>query len=243
MPRLLTRVMTFYFVPICCILQIALSVLGQGCVSPQLASLAPASTPLQKGDYGPVLKTWTRQEEIYQGFDVRLFLHATYHAPAFRRAFAIAFPDIYGHGGEITRRELVDLSGNIENYHTFFVSAYTPEKKWNDFEQEDSIWRFSLIGDGSVEVGPEEIVLIKIDENIKTVFPYIDRFDQVYLIRFPMVDELGQTVVGPSTEKFQIKIVSALGQAHLTWELEAFDIHAPQKQEPPSVKSYQPPPF
>ena len=62
-----------------------------------------------------VLKTWTRSAKIYQGLDSKMFVTATFHSPEFRRVFALAFPEIYGHGGNITRRELVDSPTTLSN--------------------------------------------------------------------------------------------------------------------------------
>ena len=55
-------------------------------------------------------------------------------------------------GGTITRQELVDLTGDVEQSHTFFLCAYTPVYKWNDLDRRDSIWRLTLIGSDDVAV-------------------------------------------------------------------------------------------
>ena len=192
-----------------------------------LASCGPKRTPslgaiqpdITADKYQLILETWTRSDKIYNSLDERLFITATYHSPEFRKAFAIAFPEIYGHGGTVTRRELVDLTGNVEHYHTFFVAAYTPNIKWNDLDKDDSIWRLALLGENNVEVQPEKIVRVKVDENLKIVYPYIGRFDAIYLIRFPLIDELGKPVIRPDSNHFRLRIVSALGTAEPTWKL------------------------
>src|SRR6476469_8278935 len=85
-----------------------------GCAPARPAVLYGPDEPLKAEDYGDILRTWTRSGQVYKTLDNKLFITATFHAPEFRRAFAIAFPDIYGHGGKITRRELVDLTGGVE---------------------------------------------------------------------------------------------------------------------------------
>lgn len=175
--------------------------------------------------FAHALKTWTRSAKIYQQLDDKLFISATYHAPAFRRAFAVAFPDIYGHGGKITRRELVDLTGGIEQHHNFFVSIYTPDKRWNDIARDDSIWRLSLYsrdprGAGNeTEVAPDDIVPIKMDENLRVVYPYTTRFDKAYLVRFPVLDPLRQPIVHEGTQEVVMRIASAMGVASLRWQV------------------------
>lgn len=178
-----------------------------------------------RASFAHALKTWTRSAKIYQQLDDKLFISATYHAPAFRRAFAVAFPDIYGHGGKITRRELVDLTGGIEQHHNFFVSVYTPDKRWNDIARDDSIWRLSLYsrdprGAGNeTEVAPDDIIPIKMDENLRVVYPYTTRFDKAYLVRFPVLDPLRQPIVHDGTQEVVMRIASAMGVASLRWQV------------------------
>jgi hypothetical protein len=189
------------------------------CSQPRAAVLYGSASPLGPSDYAAVLETWTRDARLYQGFDDKLFVKATYHAPELRRAFAIAFPDIYGHGGEVTRRELVDLSGDVEQSHTFFLSVYTPNRKWNDLNKADSIWRIELRGEGDVAVSPRETIQVKVDANIKAVYPHIDRFEKAYLVRFPQSDITQAVVVGPDTLQFTLRLASALGVAEMSWQL------------------------
>lgn len=171
-------------------------------------------------DYQDVLDTWTRGDRVYQQLDNKLFVTSTFHSPELRRAFAIAFPDIYGHGGRITRRELVELSDGIEQYHTFFVSAFTPERRWNDFHKDDSIWKLSLVNqDRSISIEPEEIQSIKIDENLRAVYSYLGRFDEAYLVRFKLADDSGTQLIPAGADSFTLRIASALGVAELTWKL------------------------
>ena len=125
------------------ILCLSLMVFALGACAAQIPRgvLHGPSRVLEPKDYDMVLNTWTRSAKIYQGLDSKMFVTATFHSPEFRRVFALAFPEIYGHGGNITRRELVDLTHDIEQYLTFFVSAYTADRKWNDLAKPDSIWR------------------------------------------------------------------------------------------------------
>ena len=195
------------------------------------ASLFGPSTALDAKDYRLVLKTWTRSTKVYSSLDTKLFIDATLHSPEFRRVFALAFPDIYGQGGEVTRRELVDLSGGIEQYVNFFISAYTADTKWNDFNQPDSIWRLTLSSNEGIVVSPAQIIQVKIDANLRAVYPHIDGFDRAYLIRFPLTDPMQRLLLKRDTESLTLRAASALGVADLTWQLEPLEI----KDEPLSL--------
>jgi hypothetical protein len=174
---------------------------------------------LTADDYDDIIDTWTRSGKVYRKLDNKLFATATYHAPEFRRAFAVRFPDIYGHGGKITRRELVDLTGGVEQYNNFFLAVHTPDKRWNDLARDDSIWHMTLRGSSGTAVSPADVIPIKMDENLRTVYPYVSRFDKIYLVRFPLTDPLHRVVIDATTEVFTLRIASALGATELDWQL------------------------
>jgi len=222
-------------------LTLALVMALAACGSPKPAVLYGPERQLSASAYPEVLRTWTRSTKLYQGFDSKMFVTATFHSPEFRRAFAIAFPEIYGHGGNITRRELVDLTGDVEQFHNFFLSVYTPETKWNDLALPDSIWRVNLIGvtpsrelaaDREVAVDPASIDSVRIDANLRAVYPYMSIFDRAYLVRFPLTDAMKRLVLDASSTRATLRIASALGVAELRWD---FAPAADGRTEPPAL--------
>ena len=190
-----------------------------GCHNYRQARLYGADEALTAKDYPDILQTWTRSDKVYKNLENKLFVTATFHAPELRRAFAVTFPDLYGHGSKITRRELVDLTGEVEQHHNFFVAVYTPDARWNDLAKNDSIWHLTLRGSSEVVVSAVELIPIKIDENLKAVYPYINRFDKIYLVRFPLADPMHRVVIDSTTTHFTVRMASSLGVAELTWEL------------------------
>jgi hypothetical protein len=185
-------------------------------VPPQLYANPDNPTSSQ---YHDVLHQWSRTAKLYHFLDNKLFVTATFHAQQFRQLFRVAFPDIYGHGGHITQQELVYNSKPVTQHHNFFVAAYTPNPIWNDFEKTDSIWHVTLSSNTGLSVGSDEIKAIKIDENLRIVYPYLGRFDKAYLFRFPQYDKQQQPLLTEHTRSFELKIASALGVLKLKWEL------------------------
>lgn len=186
------------------------------CAQSRVAHIYGPVGEIAPEDYGAVLDAYTRSYKLYDRLDDILFVTATYHAPEFRKAFAVSFPEIYGHGGRVTRKELLELTGNVERYHTFFMVAYTPKRDWNDFDQADSIWNVTLVGPHTT-VPAAEITEVKVDENIHVVYPYVNRFDKAYLVRFPLTDAEGRLVIDNETRAFTLRLASALGAAEPTW--------------------------
>src|SRR5688500_6445321 len=84
------------------------------CATPRAGRVYEPDTSVRAQDYEGVLMSWTRSYKLYDRLDNILFVTATYHAPEFRRAFAVAFPEIYGHGGNVTRKELLEVSEEVE---------------------------------------------------------------------------------------------------------------------------------
>lgn len=185
--------------------------------TPPAQLFGPVRT-LEPGDYPEVLSTWTRRSEIYQALDQKMFIDATLHSPEFRKSFALAWPDVYGAGGQVTRRELVELSGEAETTHTFFLSVYTADREWNDLSDDSSIWRLTL-SSADIAVEAQEIISVPVDANLRAVYPHIDRFDECYLVRFPLSDPMGRLVLSPSQAEVTVTIASALGRAELKWQL------------------------
>jgi hypothetical protein len=218
-------------------IRLAAALVALSCTSVAGCAAAPARPSLYgperkmgPGDYPEILRSWTRSARVYQGFDTKMFVSATLHSAELRRAFGMAFPEIYGHGGSVTRRELVELTGDVEQFHTFFVAAYTADDKWNDLAMPDSIWHLSLIGSDEVVVDPSSVEIIRVDANLTMVYPYITRFDRVYLVRFPLTDAMGRLVLDPKSTSATLRLASALGVAELRWEL----VPAPAQPEAPS---------
>ena len=180
-------------------------------------------------DYDHVLGDWTRFDSVYRLFEHKMNVTATFITPPLRRAFQARFPEIYGYGGSVTRKELVDLSQKTEETLNFFVAVYTAEDKWNDLQKD----RFDLARDLLQTVpaidAPDEttspridaiaIEKVKIDENLRTVYPYITTFDQAYIVRFPAASKDDQRMVGEKETVLRMRIASSFGAARLNWDV------------------------
>ena len=168
--------------------------------------------------YDHVFHLWTKNQAIYHDFETVLFANATYHSSDFRIAFANAYENIFGSGSEYLKEVLLYLQGDSEDYHEFFMGIITGKLEWNELETEDSIWQLRLIGKEQKFLLPISIKHIRINENLKVVYPYLNSFTRAYLVRFKKNFPDGTPVFTKYSDGFALEIVSSLGIAKLEWK-------------------------
>jgi hypothetical protein len=198
---------------------IVLIAFGAACAGSREPVSLQSTIELSAGDYGEVLERWTRNDRLYDKLYSVLFAHATFHSPEFRRAFLLRHRDIYGRGSEEARRLSLTSEGADEQLE-FFLSAWTPDVKWNDFAEPNSIWRITIQGlEPDAEPVDGKVEKIKTTANIRVIYPYITDFAKTYAVRFPRATASGKPVITSSSPGFMLKISSGLGQMSLEWRL------------------------
>jgi hypothetical protein len=193
------------------------AVMGTGCLHhAPILSLQPRAL-ITPDSYEQILADWTREDRLYDGLESKLFVHATFHSPEFRKNFLLRHPDVYGRGSETARRLALTLPDAVEEIE-FFFSAFTSDIKWNDFDQEDSIWRVILQGTNS-EAVDGQVSRIKTTANLRAIYPFVTDFARTYVVRFPRTDAGGRPVISSASHEIGLQFLSALGGAKLIWKL------------------------
>ena len=54
---------------------------------------------------------------------------------------------------------------------------------------------------------------------VAAIFPYVDRFDDLYMVRFPLVDAEGRSFLAPGPEPLRLEVKRALADCSLSWTL------------------------
>jgi hypothetical protein len=179
-------------------------------------------------DYDDILRRWTRHDTVYDGLDSKLFVHATFMSPEFRRVFALRHTEVYGPGSEETA--VLITNPEAEEQLEFFFSASTSSPNWNDFDKENSIWRVTLENEEHERVDGK-VKRIRPSANMRVIFPYITDYAKTYVVRFPRSTPSGKPVLTASTVEVMLRMSSALGQARMVWKLKPSAV-APGPVEP-----------
>lgn len=176
--------------------------------------------PYHGGNYREFLDFWTRKARIYVGgFDLELVVAATFKTHAFREAYTAEYARAYKLNRVETDKLLQDQIHAARMYNDIVISAFMPDKRWNDFHEKDTIWKVYLISDDTVRVKPLEVRRLKnVDAVLTHFFPYISPWDVVYLVRFPASAGTGEPVYSAKTKSVKLVITSVRGSAELAWD-------------------------
>lgn len=166
------------------------------------------------------LEDWTRQDRDYDWMDLRLDARATYHAPALRKAFIDHRSRFFGDFADRAKQELVDLGGGeAEHWHSFFVSTFVDWQRYKAMAHAHTIWTLSLENDQGVRVVASKIRDVRVNPAVQALYPYVDRFDRAYLVRFPLADAEGRPVLTSTTRRFTLRVDSAYARGTMVWDL------------------------
>jgi hypothetical protein len=167
-----------------------------------------------------VLEEWTRSKDVYEGFESRLFVRATYKSLPFREAYIDEYAEKYRIDEDLKRVLMEREVESFQTYNEFFISAGTPVDFWNDFDQMDSLWKLYLEDDVGRKVEPVDIRKVEAqDQRIKAFFPYLNYWSIGYIVKFPKHDATGE-VVGKDASSLRLVLTGVIGQTELEWGLE-----------------------
>ncbi|MBI2411667.1 MAG: hypothetical protein HYV24_00450 [Deltaproteobacteria bacterium] len=179
-----------------------------------------AKTPTGEEAYMKALAASTRGVKVYEGFETKLYASATFKSTAFRDAYIERYVKgnqlDEGYANALRERES-ELS---EKFNEFFFTAYTPDDKWNDFAETDSIWKVYLEDDKGARLSPVSIAKLDAsDPLLREFFPYMDLWSSAYSIKFPKYSETGtEPIPGADTKSMRLIVTGVLGKGELTWK-------------------------
>lgn len=195
--------------------------------------VAPPAEGAPEETWSSTLREHTRRVEVYDHTMRQVDLRATLVTPRLRHAFSRARDAFHGRVAHDVAMDLIALGKRpdegvdapmekgprAEEQIVIYVAFYAADQAQRDLAASYSIWDVRLARDG-VRVKPEEITTVAYSSALKAVFPHADRFDDFYVLRFPLVDaSSGMALMQPGATPLELHIESALAKAHVTWTL------------------------
>lgn len=162
--------------------------------------------------YQKALKTWTRDDELYQrdDFYASMKWHATYLSSEFQAVQNEFVVDVYGYSPTERAKFVRERQNRFGGYVAFFVSFYGYDYKTADLAAKDSIWRLRLDAGGR-EVAPAKFEEIKKPTPFDMqIYPYINTWSRHYFVYFPKTS-------GLVSGEIKLKINGPNSRGELAW--------------------------
>jgi hypothetical protein len=183
-----------------------------GCASARIPRVGgdPApidADPAMESAYQQTLERYTRSQGIFDFFDTRLFVHATWESAPFVEARVKRYARFRALPAEEERAALEAERQRLKDVVEFHLAVHANDPKMDDFDRQDSMWRLALVVDGR-ETTPELIERIgRTNTEQRSYYSYMEPFWVGYRVRFAKAGS------GPMT----LKIASSVGKAELSF--------------------------
>ena len=191
------------------------------------------STPAGDERWETVVRQHTRQVEVYDWAAREVDLRATLVTPRLRTAFIGAREQLHGRAAHDTSDDLLKLGAppdegvdapikakpDAEEQVIVYVCFFVANRPFRDLAASYTVWDTHLVrGDARVE--PLSMTQEPFSPAVEALLPHADRFDDVYIMRFPLVDpKTGTAMMSPGEEPLRLELKSALGYAVTSWTL------------------------
>lgn len=183
----------------------------------------------------PTQTTWeaardeaTRRVEVYDVLDRQADLRATLLTPRVRKAFVDERDRFHGAFARAAQRDWLAMGSADEGVDAparrgppgedevlVFVAFYASDQKTRALATRSSIWDVALTRGGH-RVRPTQIEALAVSPAVIDVFPYVDRFDDVYLLHFPLV-EAASGVAPLGVGELALEVRSARASCVVRW--------------------------
>jgi hypothetical protein len=187
----------------------------------QIDNAAKSVDPYNGSEFPAASERWSREARIYTGFDVELIATATFKSASFRLAYSDEYERVFLLTQPEKDKLVQDQQAASEMYHDFLLAAFVPNKKWNDFDKKDSVWKVYLTADDQRYLEALEIRRVKrVNAEIIHFYPFITPWKQVYRLRFPQsYPETGEPIINADTTNVSLVITGVQGKTAMQWEL------------------------
>ena len=191
------------------------------CACSRMRDLVASANPYFTPSYKDVCEKWSREARIHRGLEVKLIASATYKSDEFREAYVEEYAQAYRLSQKEKIRLTDELQQRVRDRYEFVMATFVPEKKWDKFDKDPSIWKLYLVDEKNARVAPLEVIRLDSKDGIADhFFPYVTPWKSVYAITFPaFVQGTKKPILDSETKTLQLVITSVQGTAKMTWTL------------------------
>lgn len=178
-----------------------------GCVYARETDVKVAASPMEDDAFDKALRKATQKRSVFNDFETRYEISATYLSPEFRGAFAKRLEDVY-------KRADVEL-GEIGQKAGFFVSLQSFDDTRTDLTNNQHWTILYASKEGTVR--PILIKRLYDKERWRAFFPSVDHWSHDYLVVFdvPSIDANAPKLVEKTA--VTVTFANADAQVELTW--------------------------
>jgi hypothetical protein len=181
---------------------------------------APIPQP-ESGTWPQERDAATRRADIYDGFEHRADVWTIRLTPAVREERARRVAAWQDWTAAELEAKLGHERAEAAKWDDFIVFLYTADKKWNDLDAVESVWRMVFDMGGGEEVRGKAESIAR-DATFDALFPMGGPFDVVYRVRFPRFDP------EPFPRPGVLRLASALGELRLPYTPGSLPVPAPR---------------
>ena len=165
-----------------------------------------------EGPWATVRNASTRRGIIYDEFQQRAMATATYLSPGVREARTRRLGEWLGWTDKELADHLAAEAAEAARYDDFLLAFFCPDRRSNDLDSRNSVWRLALRLDDGTEVVTRDATVVDTNATLVNLLRYLSAFDTVYRVRFNRV--AGAPLQG---RRFTFQIASALGKIELVY--------------------------
>lgn len=154
-----------------------------GCKSQQVAS--PGVDTISQSDYENKIDPYTQRIEKYDGIVNVLHFSATLLNSKVSQAQLMQRARLYQWDSGMFNSEMGKMNAELDKSTQIFISFYTPERKHDDLNKNQTLWKIFLDADGRRWEGKATKIKLLTNE-IQTMYPDHTRFATPYTLTFPV---------------------------------------------------------
>ncbi len=164
--------------------------------------------PEQDKDYKFIFSDSTKDVEVYDNFETRYRIHATYLSPKFRGAFTERLKKLF--------TEAIPSFSEAGKKAGFFVTIYAPEDALTDLDNEQ-LWRIFLQLDNQSKLSPTLVKRLAEKERWRPFFPSVSSWTKEYLIIFDTPSITPNAAELVEKKSFRLTFTNADARVHMNW--------------------------